>query len=68
MHLDNSNVTMLIGHKHPFDREGSTVGELDDCGASALDDVVVGHHPPILAYEEAATLGDRVPFLVRHDN
>ena len=64
MRLDDSNVTMLIGRKHSFDWEDSTVGEFDDRGASALDDVVVGHNPAILAYEEAAALGDRVLFLV----
>ena len=68
MRFDDSNVTIFIGCKHSIYREESTVRKFNDCGSAALDDMVVRHDLAILAYEEATALGNRVPFLVRHDD
>jgi len=61
------NVVIFIGCEYPIDGEESTVREFNDGAIAAFDDMVVRHDPTILTYQAATALGDRVPFLVRHD-
>jgi len=68
MRLDDSHVAILIGCNHPIHGEECTVRELNHRGAAGFNYVVVRHDPAIFAYQEAAALGDWMPFLVRHDD
>jgi len=63
MHFDDSYVAILIGCKHPIDHKETTVRQFNESRRAVLDDVVVGHNAAIFAYEEAATLGDRMAIL-----
>jgi hypothetical protein len=67
MRLDDSNVAMFVGCKHPIDNKEGAVREFNDGRTAVLDDVVVGHDMAIPAYEEAAALGERMAILIRHD-
>jgi hypothetical protein len=67
MRLDDSNVAMFVGCKHPIDNKEGTVREFNDGRTAGFDDMVVGNYMAILAYEEAAALSNRMAILIRHD-